>query len=187
MILAQEITAGNKSLVAYVVSKQEPLPTGDELRNYLRERLPEYMVPAAFVILTELPLLSNGKLNRKALPNPEELFAEPEAAYVAPESDVEQTIATIWQEVFNVERVSVHSNFFDLGGNSLLLAKVHTKLRAALQRDVQIIDLFKHSTIHSLAKHLGETDGASVLPDQGREQADLRKRLMKRRRSAVGA
>ena len=186
VILAQEITAGNKSLVAYVVSKQEPLPTGDELRNYLRERLPEYMVPAAFVILTELPLLSNGKLNRKALPNPEELFAEPEAAYVAPESDVEQTIATIWQEVFNVERVSIHSNFFDLGGNSLLLAKVHSKLRAALQRDVQIIDLFKHSTIHSLAKHLGETDAAPVLLDHGREQADLRKKMMKRRRSAVG-
>ena len=185
VILAQEITAGNKSLVAYVVSKQEPLPAGDELRNYLRERLPEYMVPAAFVILTELPLLSNGKLNRKALPNPEELFAEPEAAYVAPENDLEQTIAAIWQEVFNLERVSIHSNFFDLGGNSLLVAKVHTKLRSALQRDVQIIDLFKHSTIHSLAKHLSETNGAPELADHGREQADLRKKLMKRRRSAA--
>jgi len=185
VILAQEITAGNKSLVAYVVSKQEPLPTPDELRNHLRERLPEYMVPAAFVILTELPLLSNGKLNRKALPNPEELFAEPEAAYVAPENDLEQTIAAIWQEVFNLERVSIHSNFFDLGGNSLLVAKVHTKLRSALQRDVQIIDLFKHSTIHSLAKHLSETNGAPELADHGREQADLRKKLMKRRRSAA--
>jgi amino acid adenylation domain-containing protein len=186
VILAQEITVGNKSLVAYVVSKQEPLPTGDELRNYLRERLPEYMVPAAFVILTELPLLSNGKLNRKALPNPEELFTVPEAAYVAPENDLEQTIAATWQEVFNMERVSIHSNFFDIGGNSLLLAKVHSKLGAALKRDVQIIDLFKHSTIHSLAKHLAETDGASV-PDHGREQADLRKKMMKRRRTAVGA
>jgi amino acid adenylation domain-containing protein len=186
VILAQEITAGNKSLVAYVVSKQDPLPTGYELRNYLRERLPEYMVPAAFVILTELPLLSNGKLNRKALPNPEELFAEPEAAYVAPENDLEQAIAGIWQEVFNVERVSIHSNFFDLGGNSLLLAKVHTKLRAALQRDIKIIELFKHTTIHSLAKYLGETESAPELLDRGREQAALRKKLMKRRRSAVG-
>jgi acyl-coenzyme A synthetase/AMP-(fatty) acid ligase len=185
VILPHEITAGNKSLVAYVVSKQEPLPAGDELRNYLRERLPEYMVPAAFVILSELPLLSNGKLNRKALPNPEELFTEPEAAYVAPENDLEQRIAGVWQEVFNVERVSIHSNFFDLGGNSLLLAKVHSKLRVALQRDVQIIDLFKHSTIHSLAKHLGETNGAPELADHGREQADLRKKLMKRRRSAA--
>src|SRR6185369_15701658 len=183
VILPHEITAGNKSLVAYVVSKQEPLPTSDELRNYLRQRLPEYMVPAAFVILTELPLLSNGKLDRRALPNPEEFFADSEAAYIAPENDLEQTIAAVWQQVFNIERVSIHSNFFDLGGNSLLLAKVHSKLRAALNRDVQIIDLFKHTTIHSLAKHLSETDGAE-LSDPGREQADLRRKLMKRRQAA---
>ena len=183
VILPYEITAGNKSLVAYVVSKQEPLPTSDELRNYLRQKLPEYMVPAAFVILTELPLLSNGKLNRRALPNPEEFFSQPEEIYIAPESDLEQTIAAVWREVFEVEKVSIHSNFFDLGGNSLLLARVHSKLRAALQRDIPIIDLFKHSTIHSLAKHLGETAGTVSL-DAGREQADLRKKLMKRRRAA---
>jgi amino acid adenylation domain-containing protein len=184
VILPYEITAGDKSLVAYVVSKQEPLPTGAELRDYLRQRLPEYMVPAAFVILTELPLLSNGKLNRKALPSPEEFFGEPEETYVAPESDLEQTIAAIWQQAFKVERVSIHSNFFDLGGNSLLLARVHSKLRAALQRDIKIVDLFKHSTIYSLAKYLSETEATSVLPDSGREQADLRKKMMKRRRSA---
>ncbi len=187
VILPYEISSGNKSLVAYVVSKQEPLPTGDELRNYLRQRLPEYMVPAAFVVLTELPLLSNGKLNRRALPNPEEFFAQSEEVYIAPESDLEQTIAAIWQQAFDVERVSIHSNFFDLGGNSLMLARVHTKLRAALQRDIKIVELFKHSTIHSLAKHLSETDSASILTDHGREQADLRKKMMKRRRSAVGA
>ena len=184
VILPYEITAGNKSLVAYVVSKQEPLPTGDELRNYLRQRLPEYMVPAAFVVLTELPLLSNGKLNRRALPSPEEFLAQPEEAYIAPENDLEETIAAVWQEVFGLERVSIHSNFFDLGGNSLLLAKVHNKLRAALNREIQVIDLFKHSTIHSLANYLGETEGTPVLLDPGREQADRRKKLMKRRRTA---
>jgi amino acid adenylation domain-containing protein len=183
VVLPHEITAGNKSLVAYVVSKQEPLPATDELRIHLRQTLPEYMVPAAFVILNELPLLSNGKLNRRALPDPEEFFSQSEEIYIAPESDLEQTIAAVWQQVFAVERVSIHSNFFDLGGNSLLLAKVHSKLRAALQRDIQIIDLFKHSTIHSLAKYLGETESTALL-DSGREQADLRKKLMKRRRAA---
>ena len=186
VILAHEITSGNKSLVAYAVSKQEPLPTSDELRNYLRQRLPEYMVPAAIVILTELPLLSNGKLNRRALPDPQELLAQPEAAYVAPENDLEQTIAAVWQEAFNVERLSIHRNFFDLGGNSLLLARVQSKLRAALNRNIKIIDLFKHSTIHSLAKYLDETEATPVI-DAGREQADLRKKLMKRRRSAARA
>jgi len=184
VILAHELTAGNKSLVAYVVSKQEPLPTTDELRNYLRQRLPEYMVPAAFVILTELPLLSNGKLDRRALPDPEEFFSDSEAAYIPPGSDLEQTIAAVWQQVFNVERVSIHSNFFDLGGNSLLLAKVHSKLRAALNRDIQIVELFKYTTIYSLAKNLSETEAKPILLDSGREQADLRKKMMKRRRSA---
>jgi len=183
IVLAHEITAG-KSLVAYVVSKQEPLPTGDELRNYLRRTLPEYMVPSAIVVLTELPLLSNGKLDRRALPKPEEFLAQPEAAYIAPESELEQTLAGIWQEVFQVERVSIHSNFFDLGGNSLLLAKVHSKLRAALKRDIRIIELFKHSTIHTLAKYLGETEDTRAPLDPGRKQADLRKQLMKRRRTA---
>src|SRR5215213_4276938 len=184
VVLAQKITAGNKSLVAYVVSKQEPLPTSDELRNYLRQKLPEYMVPAAFVVLSELPLLSNGKLNRRALPRPKKLLSQPEAVYIPPESDLEQTIASIWQQVFNIDRVSIHTNFFDLGGNSLLVSKVHSKLRAAVNSDIQVIELFKHSTIHSLAKYLSETGDAPVLLDRGREQANLRKKLMKRRRAA---
>jgi amino acid adenylation domain-containing protein len=184
VVLARKITAGNKSLVAYVVSKQEPLPTEDELRNYLRQKLPEYMVPAAYVVLTELPLLSNGKLNRRALPRPKKLLSQPEAVYMPPENDLEQTIASIWQQVFNIDRVSIHTNFFDLGGNSLLVTKVHSKLRAALNSDIQVIELFKHSTIHSLAKYLSETGDAPVLLDQGREQANLRKKLMKRRRAA---
>ena len=135
--------------------------------------------------------VSNGKLNRRALPNPEEFLSEREETYMPPESDLEQNIAAIWQQVFNVERVSIHSNFFDLGGNSLLLARVHSKLRAVLQRDIKIVELFKHSTIHSLAKYLAETEGTSVPLDSGREQADLRKKMMKRRRaperSAAGA
>lgn len=184
VVLARKITAGNKSLVAYVVSKQDPLPTDDELRNYLRQKLPEYMVPAAYVVLTELPLLSNGKLNRRALPRPKKLLSQPEAVYMPPESDLEQTIASIWQQVFNIDRVSIHTNFFDLGGNSLLVTKVHSKLRAALNSDIPVIELFKHSTIHSLAKYLSETGDSPVLIDRGREQANLRKKLMKRRRAA---
>ncbi|HEX7774185.1 MAG TPA: phosphopantetheine-binding protein, partial [Pyrinomonadaceae bacterium] len=89
-----------------------------------------------------------------------------------------------WQQVFNVDKVSIHTNFFDLGGNSLLVAKVHSKLREALNSDIQIIELFKHSTIHSLAKYLSETgDAAPELLDRGREQANLRKKMMKRRRA----
>lgn len=181
VVLAREILAGEKSLVAYVVGNDERVPTKGELQTFLRERLPEYMVPAAYVILDELPLMPNGKVNRSKLPPPEDFRIELEASYVAPQTDVERTIAAIWQKVFNVDKVGIHSNFFDLGGSSLLLAQVHTKLRAALNRELPMIELFKHPTIHSLAEHLVEAD-EQPLPDPGRSQAETRKKLMRGRK-----
>ncbi|HEY3580096.1 MAG TPA: amino acid adenylation domain-containing protein, partial [Pyrinomonadaceae bacterium] len=116
VILAHEITAGNKSLVAYVVSKQEPLPTSDELRSYLRQRLPEYMVPAALVVMSELPLTPNGKIDRSALTQLVSLSTLFEVSYTAPTDQVEEMLAEIWAAVLGVERVGIHDNFFELGG-----------------------------------------------------------------------
>jgi amino acid adenylation domain-containing protein len=182
VVLAREIIPGEKSLVAYVVSVKERVPTKGELQAFLRERLPEYMVPAAFVILDQIPLMPNGKVNRSELPPPEDFRTGLETSYVAPQTDVERTIAAIWRKVFNVDKVGIHSNFFDLGGSSLLLAQVHTKLRASLNRELQMIELFKHPTIHSLAEHLAEADSAQPLPDPGRGQAEIRKKLMRGRK-----
>ena len=132
------------------------------LRNYLRERLPEYMVPAAFVVLPELPLTPNGKLDRKALPPPDRMRASVEGVFVAPRNELERSIAAIWQEILGLDRVSVHDNFFDLGGHSLLLLRVHTKLRERLRVEHSITDLFRFSTVSALAKSLvtrSSTDG----------------------------
>ncbi|MCP4664213.1 MAG: hypothetical protein GY856_53190, partial [bacterium] len=98
--------------------------------------------------------LPNGKVNRRALPEPEAARPEPEAAFVAPASELEQTLATIWQEVLGLERVGLHDNFFDVGGHSLLLTQVRLRLREELEREVPLVDLFRHPSIRALADHL---------------------------------
>jgi acyl carrier protein len=154
VVLDREDVPGDKRLVAYVVPHQEQSPTSSELRHFLKEQLPEYMVPSAFVTLETLPLTPNGKVDRRALPNQEGLRPDLEPTYVAPQTEVERSIATVWQEVLHVENVGVHDNFFDLGGHSLLMVKIQTKLQEVVNRDVSMTELFKYPTINSLARYL---------------------------------
>jgi acyl carrier protein len=139
LVLVQQDTKSEKRLVAYIVS--ETTPSSSELRDYVRERLPEYMVPQAFVSLPALPLTSNGGIDRRAL-------------HVPPRNEVERVITNIWQEVLGVERIGIHDNFFDLGGHSLLAVQIHLKITAALQCELSIIEMFKYPTVDSLATFL---------------------------------
>ncbi|HEY0604618.1 MAG TPA: beta-ketoacyl synthase N-terminal-like domain-containing protein, partial [Herpetosiphonaceae bacterium] len=132
------------------------------LRSFLRERLPEYMLPGVFVTLDALPLTANGKVDRRALPVPEAGRDESATPLVAPRSGIEQAIAAVWQDVLGVERVGVHDNFFDLGGHSLLLAQVHTRLRELLRADLALVDLFRYPTISALAAYLAEEQHGAV-------------------------
>lgn len=141
-------------LIAYAVLHPGETLTVSELRNYLAEKLPEYMVPSALVTLDEMPLTVNGKVERQALPAPESLRPELEVAYVAPQTELEQIIATIWQEVLHLEKVGIYDNFFDLGGHSLLIVQVHSRLQARLERNISMVEMFKYPTIELLAKHL---------------------------------
>ncbi|NJO96932.1 MAG: AMP-binding protein [Pleurocapsa sp. CRU_1_2] len=147
-----------KRLVAYVVVDQEI--SCHQLRDFLREQLPAYMIPSAFMYLNQLPLSANGKIDRRGLPNPETILQEFAVTYTAPENAIEQTIVTIWQTVLNLEQVGIEHNFFEIGGNSLLITQVYTKLKKALperiENQISIVDLFKYSTIRSLAQHLSE-------------------------------
>jgi amino acid adenylation domain-containing protein len=146
-----------KRLVAYVVAAAGAVePSRDELRAYLRDRLPDYMVPTAFVVLDRLPLNANGKIDRERLPAPSS-ERQTDASFVAPRSDLEQRIAAIWRVALNVPGVGVRDNFFDLGGHSLLLITVHAQLVESLgatAADLSIVDLFQFPTIESLAAHL---------------------------------
>ncbi|HLE84965.1 MAG TPA: amino acid adenylation domain-containing protein, partial [Thermoanaerobaculia bacterium] len=161
---------GEARLVAYVVPAGEPAPTPGELLAYLRERLPDYMVPAAFVFLPALPLSPSGKVDAAALPEPP---AERAAggAYRAPRSELERRIAAVWSRALGVESVGLDDNFFDLGGHSLLATRVHAELKAELGagadergeafRALSLIELFQYPTVGSLAGHLaGAEEGA---------------------------
>ncbi|MFB2973192.1 amino acid adenylation domain-containing protein [Aerosakkonema sp. BLCC-F183] len=141
-------------LIAYAVLHPGETLIISELRTYLAEKLPEYMVPSALVTLDEMPLTVNGKVDRQALPAPESLRPELEVAYVSPQTELEQIIATIWQEVLRLEKVGIYDNFFDLGGHSLLIVKVHSRLQAKLEKNISMVEMFKYPTIESLAKHL---------------------------------
>jgi natural product biosynthesis luciferase-like monooxygenase protein/amino acid adenylation domain-containing protein/FkbM family methyltransferase len=146
------------------------------LRAWLHERLPDFMIPAAFVPLDALPLTPNGKIDRQALPVAEGRRPELDAAYVAPSSAVEERIAGIWQEVLGLDRVGMHDNFFELGGNSLSLVQVRAALSSAFETSaLSLVDLFRNPTVASLAARLASAGDARVVLDEvgdrGRQQA----------------
>jgi amino acid adenylation domain-containing protein len=126
------------------------------LRNVLKQKLPNYMLPSSFVFLNHFPLKPNGKVDTLALPVPDALNLQLETTYVAPQTELEQIIATVWQQVLHLEKVGVEDSFFDLGGHSLLMAQAQSKLRELVDREVSIIEMFKYPTISSLAKYLSE-------------------------------
>jgi amino acid adenylation domain-containing protein len=156
-----------------------------ELRDFLRERLPEYMVPTAFVLLDALPLSANGKVDRAGLPRPDAPTAQ-DAAFVAPQTGIEQGIAAIIREVLQVEKVGVNDNFFDLGGNSLHLVQSHGRIQAALACDIPLVEMFNNPTISALAGYLNRRQAAAPPPEDQDDQLQASKdRLGKlRKRSA---
>ena len=155
VVMAREDDPGEKRLVAYVVPEPSMAPSPNELRSFLQERLPDFMIPAAFVLLEGLPMTPTGKVDRKSLPAPDGIRQLGET-YVPPRNDLELAIAKIWQEVLNLESIGMHDNFFDLGGNSLLMVQVHVRLRTISTRVLRMIDLFQYPTISSLANYLSQ-------------------------------
>ena len=147
---------GELQLVSYVV-EGEFKPTSAELRSYLSQILPEYMVPTVFIFLKEMPLMGNGKVDRKALANLFLAQRSNEVKYFAPQTEHEKVIATIWQEVLNIDHISVEENFFDLGGHSLLAIKVVSRLRQKFKWDFSVRLLFESPTIKELAKDIQST------------------------------
>ena len=140
-----------KHLAAYVVPNPQSAPTIGELRSFLKEKLPEYMIPAAFVFLDSLPLTPNGKVDRRALPTPDRARVEPEHTFVAPRSPVEKLLARIWSNVLAVDRVGIHDNFFDLGGHSLLATQVASRIHKTFHVEFPLRRIFEKPTIAQLA------------------------------------
>lgn len=150
VVVASESEPGEKRLVAYLVAATEEALNTDKLRSFLREKLPEYMVPQAFVLLRALPLTRNGKVDRQALPAPDQERSE-ERVFVAPRNPTEEALTCIWIEVLGLKRVGVNDNFFELGGHSLLVTQVVSRLRNSFQVALPLRSLFESPTIAGLA------------------------------------
>lgn len=152
-VVARESRTGEKYLAAYVVGRKQPAPSISELRHFLKEKLPDYMVPGAFVTLTSFPLTPNGKVDRKALPPPS-LDSLTSSEYMAPRTEIERKMAEVWQEMLERPRVGLHESFFDLGGHSLLAVRLIGELNRVFNANLHVITLFEHFTIATLAQAL---------------------------------
>ncbi|MGK3992297.1 non-ribosomal peptide synthase/polyketide synthase [Sorangium sp. So ce1024] len=151
VVVAREIARGDRALVAYLTAGDGPPPAPGELRAYLQEKLPEYMIPAAFVALEAMPLTPNGKVDRNALPAPSQERPEAGSAHAAPTTEAEAALAEVWAEVLGHDRVGVDDNFFELGGDSIRSVQVLSRARRrGLSLSVQ--QLFKHQTIRELSR-----------------------------------
>ncbi|WP_375466723.1 amino acid adenylation domain-containing protein [uncultured Nostoc sp.] len=154
-VIPREDTPGDKRLVAYVVPHQDCTPTISKLRQYLKAKLPDYMVPNAFVILESLPLTHNGKVDRRALPAPD-LYSEISDKYIAPRTPVEETLAQMWSQMLGLKQVGIHDNFFELGGHSLLATQVVSRIRDRFKVQLPLPEFFKAATIAELAQSIGK-------------------------------
>ena len=161
VVLAREDNPGNKRLVAYIVPRPQLDLSTNRLRSYLKDRLPDYMVPSAFVLLDDLPLTPNGKIDRKALPMPDQNGSGSVGSYQSPRTTMEGALASIWAEVLGVEKVGINDNFFDLGGHSLLAVRVVNLIRRRMGRTVRIADIFQASTVERMATMLDDDAAAT--------------------------
>jgi amino acid adenylation domain-containing protein len=149
VVLVWDDTAGDKRLVAYIVPQPEITIIIDEIRQFLKAKLPDYMVPNAFVILAALPLTTNGKIDRRALPPPNLDISD---KYVAPSTPIEEILVNIWSEVLKVEKVGINDNFFELGGHSLLATQLVAQIRDRLKIELPLRQLFNTATLAELAQ-----------------------------------
>jgi natural product biosynthesis luciferase-like monooxygenase protein len=156
VVVAREDTPGDQRLVAYLIPRGGRTPQEEGLRDYLRQKLPEYMMPSAFVPLDAFPLTPNGKVDRKALPAPDRAAPAPTRVSVEPRDDLERQLLRIWEEVLDRRPVGVWDNFFDLGGHSLLAVRLFAQIEQALGRKLPLATLFQAPTVAQLAGVLRE-------------------------------
>ncbi|MFN6530673.1 non-ribosomal peptide synthetase [Nostoc sp. ChiSLP03a] len=185
VVLKREDLPKNQSLVAYFVANTDIAPTTTNLRNFLKEKLPEYMLPSVFVQLKALPLTTNGKVDRRALPVPDGARPKLEEVYVAPRSEIERAIATVWQEVLHLEKVGVNDNFFDLGGHSLLIVQVNSKLQEVINCNISIIEIFQNPTISSLTQSLNQKPENQTLFKPIRDRANKQIQAVEKRKQLL--
>jgi acyl-coenzyme A synthetase/AMP-(fatty) acid ligase/acyl carrier protein len=175
VVIAREDTPGDQRLVAYYTGRASE----DELRRHIKQTLPEFMVPAVFVLLPRMPHTPNGKIDRKLLPAPERQRRAVEVA--KPESEVETKVAALWQEVLGIDQVGMNDNFFDLGGHSLLVVRLHQLLKKALNPSIPMTSLYRFPTIRGFVQNLSGGDKSDAA-EQARDRGQARREQLSRMR-----
>jgi acyl carrier protein len=155
-VVGREIQSGDRRLVAYFVPTEPRAATVSELRNCLKDRLPDYMIPSAFVMLRALPLTPNGKVDRLALPDPEGTRPELDTPFAAPRTPIEKELAKVWAEILSLNEIGIHDNFFDLGGHSLAATRVVSQVFKTFQLDLPLQSLFQSPTVAEMAAVITE-------------------------------
>jgi acyl carrier protein len=156
VLVAFQANPEEKKLVAYAAPKNKAGLTESQLRSYLKNSLPEYMIPSNFIFVDELPLSPNGKVDRKRLPPPEFRTSRSGAKFAEPRNPVEEKLATIWQEVLNRDQISIHDNFFILGGHSLNATQVVSRIHDTFSIDLPLVSIFDAESLASLATMIDE-------------------------------
>jgi acyl-coenzyme A synthetase/AMP-(fatty) acid ligase/acyl carrier protein len=186
LVTLREDSSGAPQLVAYVTLRSDrpvnlPPPTLDEVRAFLQTSLPSTMIPSALIHLEAFPLSPNGKVERRLLPAPSGERPELRQSYAPPRSAAEQHIAAIWREVLGVDRVGVHDHFFDLGGNSIRVMQVHSRLSQAFEHSIPLVELFKYPTVAELARYLTQPAAAADTVSAARARAAERRAALGQR------
>ncbi|OFA06937.1 non-ribosomal peptide synthetase [Duganella sp. HH101] len=184
VVLARADGDGDRRLVAYLVAQDDALDVG-EIRAALARTLPEYMLPAHLVALDKLPRTPNGKVDRKALPAPALLRSD--AGFVAAGTPIEHALAAIWADVLGLDRVGIHDSFFELGGNSLLVVRLHGRVKAQFGDRLAVVDLFRYTSVAKLAQFLGAAPQTGVAEMDGQARGEQRRQRNTAARARQGA
>ncbi|WP_442939133.1 non-ribosomal peptide synthetase [Nostoc sp.] len=183
VVLAPQDETGEKQLTAYVVPHQNSSYTSKQLRSFLEQRLPNYMVPSAFVLLESMPLTVNGKVDRQKLPAPSRERPQLEQAYIAPQSDLERLLAGILSDLLKIDRIGIDDNFFDLGATSISILQVAARVKQELGIELPTVKLFQYSTIGSLANYLHSNQNSQPSSDKLQNRAQRQQAARTRRRN----
>ncbi|MDV3347346.1 amino acid adenylation domain-containing protein [Leptothoe sp. LEGE 181152] len=188
LVLAKDVDEKSKQLIAYIICQEENTPLEnqrrlfvDSIQEFLRKKLPEYMVPPAFCLLDKFPLTPNGKIDRKALPAAD-IVPTSKAKSVSPTTETEHTLADILKQVLQIEKVGIYDNFFDLGGNSIQIVQIHNKIKEVFKKDIPITEIFRHPTINDLDKYFSENTSNFRSNYKQLSRAESRKEKLKKRR-----
>ena len=181
--IVRENERGDRRLLAYVtVNGDNSQLSSNELRESVSRRLPEYMVPNAVFVLERLPLTANGKIDRQALAELNDVRPETVAPYQPPRNELERQIAAAWMGALKIDKVGVDQNFFDLGGHSMLLAQVHLRLQGILGREFALVDFFKYPTVGLLARFISDEAGEETSAEEIEARTDERKDKLRKQR-----